>query len=100
MKQGKWLGLATILVLFGCSQSEIDGTYSADDGEGTRATIRLDAGRVQFWQGDTNAPPIEGEYQVEGDQIVMTIRGWELSLAVTEGCLYPIDDPTQSLCRE
>jgi hypothetical protein len=100
MMQGKWLGLVAILVLFGCSQSEIDGTYSADDGEGTRATIRLDSGQVQFWQNDTNTLPIEGEYRVEGDQILMTIQGRELLLAVTEGCLYPIDDPTQSLCRE
>lgn len=96
----KHAALALALVLAGCSQSDLDGTYSADDGEGTRVTVKLDGGHVQLWQGDTDETPFTGEYRVEGEQIFMVIEGRDMVLAEEGGCLFPAGDPSQKICRE
>lgn len=92
--------LALVFTLAGCAQSGVDGTYSADDGEGTRVTVKLERGQVQLWQGDISEPPFMGEYRVEGDRIFMVIEGRDMLLAKDGRCLFPVEDPSQKICRD
>lgn len=95
----KYLAALAAILLGACEAPEIEGTYDGGDGEGTRVSLILSAGRAQFWQGDTDRPPLRGNYHQEGEQVILTLAGRRLALTFDGNCLYPTDDPTQKICR-
>lgn len=94
------LMLLPLLALAACMPNPIEGTYHTDDGEGSRATMVLRSGDVQFWQGDTDQPPLTGHYRAEGDKVELTIAGQPMALVFKDNCLSPVDDPSQPICKQ
>lgn len=93
------LVLGLTLILGACNQDAVEGTYHADDGEGSRATMILEGGSVQFWQGDTDQPPVTGLYTLENGQVILSLAGRTMTLSVKDDCLHPIEDPSQTICK-
>ena len=96
---GKPFAAVVVGMVAACAPSGIEGDYSADDGEGTRVSVTLQSGKVIFSQGYGETAAIEGSYSIEGERVLMNLGGRELVLAVDGDCLYPIEEPTQTVCR-
>ncbi|RNF35250.1 hypothetical protein [Paracoccus methylarcula] len=93
------LVMGIVLMLGGCNQDEVEGIYHEDDGEGTRVTMILESGKVRLWQGDTDLPPLTGHYRQEAGRVILSLAGRVLTLSLEGNCLYPIDDPSQAICK-
>ena len=91
------IGLVFALLLFGCSADGLEGTYHADDGEGSRITITLAKGTAEIRQG--NAPTVAGTYRKEKGRVVISVAGRDLIVTEKGGCLFPADDPSQTICK-
>lgn len=91
--------LGLILMLGACDRDPVEGTYHADDGEGSRATMTLRGGSVQFWQGDTDLPPLTGHYRLDAGQVILTLGDRIMTLSIKDDCLHPKDDPSQPICK-
>jgi len=92
--------ILALFVLPGCQGDRLEGIYHADDGEGSRATMALEGGKVRFWQNGAGLPEATGHYRQDFDHIVMSLDGKKLLLSLEGECLHPIDDPSQKICRE
>lgn len=91
--------LGLILILSACSRDPVEGTYNTDDGEGSEATMTLRGGSVQFWQGDTDLPPLKGRYRLESGQVILSLGDRIMTLSIKGDCLHPEDDPSQPICK-
>ncbi|MBK4215095.1 hypothetical protein JJJ17_04055 [Paracoccus caeni] len=92
--------LGLVLILAACGKDAVEGTYHTDDGEGSSATMILEDGNVQFWQGDTALPPMIGSYRLDDDgQVILTLGDQVLTLTLNGECLHPSDDPSQTICK-
>ena len=91
------IGLVFALLLVGCGADGLEGTYHADDGEGSRTAMTLKGGRIELVQGDL--PPFSGTYEERDGQLVLSIGGRDIAVTAKDNCLYPVDEPNQPICK-